>query len=83
MLTTEQLNGSKRTTMGDSHPILPPEQVHRRVFRSQMNASLLIPDSKTKDLINQADMGDPNSKWVVDSMPDDVVPLFVVGRTSL
>tara|TARA_X000000950_G_scaffold114497_1_gene143972 strand:- start:346 stop:2031 length:1686 start_codon:yes stop_codon:yes gene_type:complete len=54
--------------------ILPPEQVHMESFPfTDERIVELIPDSKTKDLINQADMGDPNSKRVVDSMPEDVV----------
>jgi len=54
--------------------ILPPEQVHMEAFPfTDERIVELIPDSKTKDLINQADMGDSNAKRVVDSMPSDVV----------
>lgn len=61
--------------------ILPPEQVHMESFPfTDERIVELIPDSKTKDLISQADMGDPNAKRVVDSMPVDVVASIRGGQ---
>jgi len=54
--------------------VLPPEQVHVQSFPfTDEKIMELIPDSKTKDVIAQADAGDIHAKRVVDSMPQGVV----------
>jgi hypothetical protein len=54
--------------------VLPPEQVHMESFPFTDERLIeLIPDSKTKDIIQRADSGDPNAARIVDSMPNEVV----------
>ena len=54
--------------------VLPPEQVHMESFPFTDEKLIeLIPDSKTKDVVNRADMGDESSVRVVKSMPEGVV----------
>lgn len=61
--------------------ILPPEQVHVQSFPFTDEKIIeLIPDSKTKDIISQADSGDPMAKRVVDSMPKGVVDAVIEGK---
>jgi hypothetical protein len=61
--------------------VLPPEQVHMESF-SFTDARIfeLIPDSKTKDIIQKADMLDANARRVVDSMPTEVVAAVRAGK---
>lgn len=60
--------------------VLPPEQVHMETFPfTDEKLYELIPDSKTKDIINRADAGDGEAKRVVDSMPVDVVEAVRAG----
>jgi hypothetical protein len=61
--------------------VLPPEQIHMEAFPFTDERIIeLIPDSKTKDLINQADAGDAQAFRVVDSMPADVVSSIRMGE---
>ena len=54
--------------------VLPPEQVKMEAFPfTDQKLMELIPDSKTKSLINQADQGDNRARKIVDSMPAEVV----------
>ena len=54
--------------------MLPPEQVKMEAFPfTDQKLIELIPDSKTKSLINQADQGDNRARKIVDSMPIEVV----------
>jgi hypothetical protein len=61
--------------------ILPPEQVHMESFPFTSEKIIqLIPDSKTKDVIERASMLDPSAMRIVDTMPDDVVESIREGR---
>jgi hypothetical protein len=61
--------------------VLPPEQIHMEAFPFTDERIIeLIPDSKTKDLINQADAGDEQAARVVNSMPEDVVSSIRMGE---
>lgn len=61
--------------------VLPPEQIHVQSFPFTDEKIIeLIPDSKTKDIISQADSGDPMAKRVVDSMPKGVVEAVIQGK---
>ena len=61
--------------------VLPPEQIHVQSFPFTDEKIIeLIPDSKTKDIISQADSGDPMAKRVVDSMPRGVVEAVLEGK---
>ena len=54
--------------------VLPPEQIHMESFPfTDEKLVELIPDSKTKDIVNRADMGDENAMRIVNSMPEGVV----------
>ena len=54
--------------------VLPPEQVMMQSFNfTNERIFELIPDSKTREVIEKAQQGDPNSVRVVDSMPPEVV----------
>ena len=54
--------------------VLPPEQVHMESFPFTDEKMVeLIPDSKTKDIVNRADMGDEQAIRIVKSMPEGVV----------
>jgi len=60
---------------------LPPEQVHIESFpMTDEKLVELIPDSKTKAVINRAQGGDPHAARVVNSMPKDVVNAITDGR---
>lgn len=53
---------------------LPPEQVRVESFNfTDERIFELIPDSKTKSIIEKSDSGDTNAQRVVTSMPPDVV----------
>jgi len=61
--------------------ILPPEQVHMETFMfTDQKIIEFIPDSKTKNVIGQADAGDPNAGRVVSSMPADVIAAIKEGK---
>lgn len=54
--------------------VLPPEQVQMQSFNfTNERIFELIPDSKTREVIEKAQQGDPNSIRVVESMPPEVV----------
>ena len=60
--------------------VLPPEQVHMESFPFTDEKMVeLIPDSKTKDIINRADMGDENAMRIVKSMPEGVTSAIREG----
>jgi hypothetical protein len=53
---------------------LPPEQIRMESFNfTDERIFELIPDSKTKSIIEKSDSGDGNAQRVVTSMPPDVV----------
>lgn len=61
--------------------VLPPEQVHMESFPFTSEKIIsLIPDSKTKDVVERASMLDPEAVRIVDSMPEDVVEAIREGR---
>lgn len=61
--------------------ILPPEQIHMESFPFTDEKIIeLIPDSKTKNLIGQANNGDEQAERIVKSMPKDVVEAILEGR---
>jgi len=61
--------------------IIPPEQMHIESFPFTDEKLIeMIPDSKTKDVIGQADAGDPNAQRIVDSMPAGVVDAVREGK---
>lgn len=61
--------------------VLPPEQVHMESFPFTDEKLIeLIPDSKTKNIIEKARQGDTNAARIVDSMPDDVVSAITDGK---
>lgn len=61
--------------------VLPPEQIQMESFPFTDEKLIeLIPDSKTKAVINRAQQGDPHAERVVRSMPQDVVSAIAEGR---
>jgi hypothetical protein len=61
--------------------VLPPEQVHMESFPFTDEKLIeLIPDSKTKAIINKANQGDPQALRIVNSMPPDVVNAIAAGE---
>ncbi len=61
--------------------VLPPEQVHMESFPFTDEKLIeLIPDSKTKAIINRADQGDIQAIRIVNSMPRDVVEAIANGE---
>ena len=60
---------------------LPPEQIQMESFPFTDEKLIeLIPDSKTKAVINRAQQGDEHAARVVRSMPADVVVAITEGR---
>ena len=60
--------------------VLPPEQVRMESFNFTSERIIeLIPDSKTKDIIERAKAGDINAQRVVLSMPAEVVKAVTEG----
>jgi len=58
----------------------PPEQIHMDTFPFTDEQLIeLIPDSKTKAIIEKADQGDPKAKYIVESMPQEVVTAVRAG----
>jgi len=54
--------------------ILPPEQIHMESFPFTDEALIeLVPDSKTKAIVQKAAMGDVRAAKIVESMPEDVI----------
>jgi flagellar biosynthesis GTPase FlhF len=61
--------------------ILPPEQVHMESFPFTDEKIIeLIPDSKTRDVVERASLDDPNALRIAQSMPPDVVEAIREGR---
>ena len=61
--------------------VLPPEQIQMESFPFTDEKLIeLIPDSKTKAVINRAMQGDEHAARVVRSMPRDVVAAITEGR---
>lgn len=60
---------------------LPPEQVHMESF-SFANERIfeLIPDSKTKKIIEQSRYGDPQAQKVVETMSEEILEAVVYGE---
>ncbi len=60
--------------------VLPPEQVKMESFNfTDERIFELIPDTKTRDIIEKYKQGDLSAKRVVESMPPDVVKAVVEG----
>jgi hypothetical protein len=60
---------------------LPPEQIRMESFNfTDERLFELIPDSKTKDIIEKAKAGDAPAIRIVKSMPEDVVAAVADGR---
>lgn len=61
--------------------VLPPEQIHMEVFPFTSEKIIeLIPDSKTKNVIERASMQDPSALKITESMPNEVVDAIREGR---
>ena len=61
--------------------ILPPEQVHMESFPFTDEKIIeLIPDSKTRDVVERASLEDPDALRIAQSMPPDVVEAIREGR---
>lgn len=61
--------------------VLPPEQIHLEGFPFTDEKLIeLIPDSKTKAIIEMAGNGDERAKEIVESMPMDVVTAVRDGK---
>lgn len=61
--------------------VLPPEQIHLEGFPFTDEKLIeLIPDSKTKAIIEMAGNGDERAKEIVESMPEDVVKAVTDGK---
>jgi hypothetical protein len=60
--------------------VLPPEQIKMQSFNfTDERIFELIPDSKTKAIIEKYQQGDKDAKRIVESMPVDVVKAVVEG----
>jgi len=60
--------------------VLPPEQVHMEAFPfTDMRLLELIPDTKSKALIDRAVQGDLRAREVVETMPREVVDHIMEG----
>jgi len=61
--------------------VLPPEQVHIETFPfTDEKLMELVPDSKTRGVVAQAQQGDPRAQRVVDSMPKEIVERIIAGE---
>lgn len=61
--------------------VLPPEQIHMESFPFTSEKIIeLIPDSKTKSVVERASMQDPSALRIAESMPADVVEAIREGR---
>jgi len=61
--------------------VLPPEQIHMESFPFTSEKIIeLIPDSKTKNVVERASMQDPSALRISESMPVDVVEAIREGR---
>jgi hypothetical protein len=60
--------------------VIPPEQVHKEEFNfTKRKLYELIPDSKSKDIVQRALAGDPDARYIVEDMMPDVVKAIVEG----
>lgn len=60
--------------------VLPPEQIHMEAFPfTDERLVELIPDSKTREIINRSLQGDKHAIRIVESMPEDVVAAIQNG----
>ena len=60
---------------------LPPEQIHMESFSfTDERIMELIPDAKSKDIVAQAAMQDPQALRIADSMPVEVVEAIQEGE---
>lgn len=60
---------------------LPPEQTHMEAFNFTDEKLIeLVPDAKTKKIIEAADSGDVRAQRIVESMPTDIVDAVRDGR---
>lgn len=60
--------------------VLPPEQIKVESFPfTDEKLVELVPDAKTRAVIEKANQGDPNAQRVVDSMPVDIVEAVAQG----
>ena len=61
--------------------VLPPEQVHIENFQFTSEKIIeLIPDAKSKDIVQKAEAGDPQAQRIANSMSTDVVQAIREGR---
>ena len=62
---------------------LPPEQVHVEAFPFTHEKLIeLIPDSKTKAIIERANQGDTHAIRIVNSMPQEIIDAVLEGRNA-
>jgi hypothetical protein len=60
--------------------VLPPEQIHMESFPFTNEKIIeLVPDSKTKNVIEKARQGDPQAQRIVASMPAEIVNAILQG----
>ena len=60
--------------------VLPPEQIHMESFPFTDEKIIeLVPDSKSKSIIDKADQGDPTALRIVESMPPLIVEYIRKG----
>ena len=61
--------------------VLPPEQIHMESFPFTSEKIVeLIPDSKTKSIVEKADQGDATAVRIVNSMPPDIIASIKSGE---
>lgn len=61
--------------------VLPPEQIHMESFPFTDEKLIeLVPDSKSKSVIDKASQGDPTAQRIVDSMPPMIVDYIRQGQ---
>ena len=60
--------------------VLPPEQIHMEAFPFTKKRLIeLMPDSKTKAIVDKAQQGDPRAMEIVESMPHDIIEHVMAG----
>jgi len=61
--------------------VLPPEQIHKEEFNfTKRKLYELVPDSKSKDIVQKALSGDPDAEYIVEDMMPEVVKAIVEGK---
>lgn len=61
--------------------VLPPEQIHKEEFNfTKRKLFELVPDSKSKDIVQKALSGDPDAQYIAEDMMPEVVQAIVEGR---